>query len=151
MELDSEINTMIQDVTKALGKPIESSEYWIVDRGMPHQSESLLDGMMGVYTFWHNGKSLKIGKAGSKSSARFTSQHYSPKSARSTLAASILKDDDMQKFNINEQNVGEWIKSNCHRIDILIKEELGVFTMNLIESALHFKYEPKYEGFTSQR
>lgn len=37
------------------------------------------------------GRVLKVGKAGPNSAARFTSQHYSPASARSTLAGSIIK------------------------------------------------------------
>ena len=76
---------------------------------------------IAVYTFWYEGRFLKIGKAGPNSNARFLSQHYNPKSARSTLAASILMDENMQDIGITENNVGDWIKNNCHRIDILIE------------------------------
>lgn len=151
MELITEMDKLIKNVSNVLEKTIDSSKYEIVDRGMPHQPKSLPIGMMGVYTFWYNESFLKIGKAGSKSSARFLSQHYNPKSAKSTLAASILNDDDMLKLGIDEENVGEWIKKNCRRIDILINVELGIFTLDLVEAALHYKYEPKYEGFATQR
>lgn len=151
MKLISEMNKLIQNVSQVLGDPIDSTKYEIVDRGTPHQAKSLPVGMMGIYTFWYNGAFLKIGKAGFKSSARFLSQHYNPKSAQSTLAASILKDDDLLKLELNEENVGEWIKRNCRRIDILINVELGIFTLDLIEAVLHHKYEPKYEGFATQR
>ncbi|MGX8797709.1 hypothetical protein ACR6HW_16855 [Fusibacter sp. JL298sf-3] len=94
---------------------------------------------------------MKIGKAGPSSNARFLSQHYNPKSARSTLAASILADEKMQNKGINETNVGDWIKKNCRRIDILLDVNLGIFTLELIEAALHYRYEPIYEGFSAQR
>ena len=106
---------------------------------------------MGVYTFWYNDVALKIGKAGSKSNARFLSQHYAPHSAKSTLAASILVDKEMQNLDITEANVGDWIKQYCRRIDILLDADLEIFTLELIEAALHYKYEPKYEGFLAQR
>ena len=57
----------------------------------------------------------------------------------------------MQDIGINENNVGDWIKSNCYRIDILMDSDLGIFTLELIEAALHYKYEPVYEGFAGQR
>lgn len=107
--------------------------------------------MMGVYTFWYEGDFLKIGKAGPSSNARFLSQHYNPRSAQSTLAASVLSDMRMQDKGIHENNVGDWIKNNCRRIDILLDSSLGIFTLELIEAALHYKYEPIYEGFAAQR
>jgi len=94
---------------------------------------------------------IKIGKAGSNSGARFLSQHYNPKSANSTLAASLLKDSDMSVFGIDEANVKDWIKCNCKRIDIVMDSSLGVFALGLVEAVLHYYYEPKYEGFNSQR
>lgn len=151
MELKREINLLIKNVTQAVGKPIEEDKYEIIDRGLPHKPKTLPTGMMGIYTFSYNDKFLKIGKAGSKSSARFLSQHYNPKSAKSTLAASILRDHEMLNMGIKEENVGRWIKENCRRIDILVDVELGIFTLDLIEAVLHYKYEPKYEGFATQR
>lgn len=106
---------------------------------------------MGVYTFWYKEKFLKIGKAGPNSNARFLSQHYNPRSAQSTLAASILLDKGMQNEGITEGNVGDWIKNNCRRVDILLDADLGIFALELIEAALHYKYEPLYEGFATQR
>jgi len=107
---------------------------------------SLPNGKMAVYIFIHNNEFLKIGKTGLKSAARFTSQHYNPKSAPSTLAKAILNDERFTNLNISEGDIGTWIEQNCRRIDILINEALGVFALNLIESALHYRYEPKYEG-----
>ncbi|MDD3227895.1 MAG: hypothetical protein PHE09_01655 [Oscillospiraceae bacterium] len=146
-----EFDEIILEVTKLLGKPVDKKRYEIIDRGMPHEPKMLPFGKMGIYTFWHNGIALKIGKAGSKSNARFMSQHYNPKSAQSTLAASILSDQSMTHLDVSEANIGDWIKRNCRRIDILLDVDLGIFTLELIEAALHYKYEPKYEGFLAQR
>lgn len=142
---------IIEEVSQILGKPIDKEKYIIVDRGLPHYAQNLPDGMMGVYTFWYNGKSLKIGKAGPRSNARFVHQHYNPKSSQSTLSASILLDKDMTNKGVTQDNVGEWIRSNCHRIDILLDVSLGIFALELVESMLHYKYEPIYEGFHTQR
>lgn len=151
MDFVSEFDKIIFEVPSVLGKSIDKTKYEIIDRGIPHQPRSLPTGMMGVYTFWYQGEFLKIGKAGPSSNARFLSQHYNPRSAQSNLAASVLSDMRMQDKSINENNVGDWIKNNCRRIDILLDSSLGIFTLELIEAALHYKYEPIYEGFAAQR
>lgn len=151
MHLVEEIDKTINKIFEVLDKPIDKRDYEIIDRGIPHQAQSLPPGTMGVYVFLDGSKFLKIGKAGPRSNARFLSQHYNPKSARSTLAASILLDKEMQGEGILEENVGEWIKTNCRRIDILLNTDLGIFALELIEAALHYKYNPVYEGFASQR
>ena len=151
MNLKTEFSQIILETTMLLGKPVDKTKYEIIDRGLPHQPRVLPGNKMGVYTFWYNDVALKIGKAGSKSNARFLSQHYAPNSAKSTLAASILVDKEMQNLNITQFNVGDWIKQNCRRIDILLDADLGIFTLELIQAVLHYKYEPKYEGFLAQR
>lgn len=151
MDFVNDFDKIIREVSSVLGKSIDKGKYEIIDRGIPHQPKVLPSGMMGVYTFWYEGKFMKIGKAGPKSGARFLSQHYNPKSAQSTLAASILTDKRMQDKGIIESNVGDWIKNNCRRVDILLNSDLGIFALELIEAALHYKYEPIYEGFATQR
>jgi hypothetical protein len=143
----NEIDEIIRELSKILGKPIDPKFYEIHDRGIPHKPKSMPKETMGIYTFWYEGKALKIGKAGPKSNPRFLSQHYNPKSTQSTLAASILRDENMYHTGVVETNVGEWIKDNCQRVDILFSVELGIFTLKLIEAALHYKYDPVYEGF----
>lgn len=94
---------------------------------------------------------MKIGKAGPNSNARFLSQHYNPNSAMSNLAKSILSDVNMQNLGITEQNVGDWIKQNCRRIDVVIDRKVGIFALELVEAILHYKYSPIYEGYINQR
>ena len=151
MDFVDDFEKIIHDVSCVLGKPIDESKYKIIDRGMPHKPKTLPTGMMGIYIFLYKGQFLKIGKAGTNSNARFISQHYNPRSAQSTLAISILLDRRMDDQVIDESNVGNWIKNNCRRIDILLDSDLGIFALALIEAALHYKYEPIYEGFATQR
>lgn len=146
----SEFEEIILNVTAAAGRRLDTG-YEIIDRGVPHVPGTLKRGKMGVYTFLYQDEFLKIGKAGPKSYARFSSQHYHPDSAMSNLAKSILEDEQMQGLGITRDSVGDWIKQNMRRIDIILDESLGIFALELIEAALHFRYEPRYEGFKNQR
>ena len=146
-----EINTLIHEVTLAIGKPILKDKYEVVDRGLPHIPPTRLpDGKMAIYMFLLGDEFLKIGKANYRSNARFCSQHYGL-NAPSTLAKSLLSDSEMNYLNITSSNIKNWIKTNCQRIDIIVDADLGVFALELIEGIMHYKYEPRYEGFASQR
>lgn len=151
MNYTDELYGLIIDVTKALEKELDMSKVKIVDCGLPHLPTSLKPGTMAVYAFIYGDRFLKIGKAGSKSNARFLSQHYNLHSSQSNLATSILRDPEMTTLGITESTVGTWINKNCNRIDILLDSDLGCFALELVEAILHYKYEPKYEGFSSQR
>jgi len=151
MDYVHEIETLIQNTTLAIGKPILKDKYEIVDRGLPHIPPTRLpDGKMAIYMFLLGDEFLKIGKANYRSNARFCSQHYGL-NAPSTLAKSLLSDGEMSSLNITSSNMKNWIKTNCRRIDIIIDADLGVFALELIEGIMHYKYEPRYEGFASQR
>ncbi|WP_092639280.1 hypothetical protein [Acetanaerobacterium elongatum] len=151
MDYINEIDTLIQEVSSAIGKPISREKYEIVDRGLPHIPPSRLPAeKMAVYMFLLGDEFLKIGKANNRSNARFCSQHYGL-NAPSTLAKSLLEDSEMSNSKIVPSNIKDWIKTNCRRIDIIIDADLGVFTLELIEAIMHYKYEPRYEGFVSQR
>jgi len=151
MDYVHEIDTLIQEVSLAIGKPISRDRYEIIDRGLPHVSPTRLPAeKMAVYMFLLGDEFLKIGKANHRSSARFCSQHYGL-NARSTLAKSLLSDSGMSSLNITPSNIKDWIKTNCRRIDVIMDAELGIFTLEFIEGIMHYKYEPRYEGFVSQR
>jgi len=150
MDYVTEFNNQIQNASIAIGKPLSKESYEVIDRGIPHKPVGLPIGKMGIYTFLFDGHFLKIGKAGANSDARFRSQHYGFY-APSTLAKSIVSDAEMDSFDINETNVGDWIKANCRRIDVLIDSNMGIFALEFVEGLLHYLYEPKYEGFKSQR
>ncbi|MEG2411512.1 MAG: hypothetical protein RSA29_07385 [Clostridium sp.] len=149
MNIEKIENTLIE-VTDILNSKIDTRKFQVIDRGLPHSCKSLLKGKMGIYIFKYKDTYLKIGKVGAKSNARFTSQHYNPNSSNSNLAKSILSDDEMIKLGLDESNIEKWIKNNTSRIDILLDEDLGIFTLNLFEACLHYKFRPKYEGFKNQ-
>jgi hypothetical protein len=107
---------------------------------------------MAVYVFAKGPDILKVGKVGAKSQARYTSQHYNPGSALSTLAASILADRVSLGLNvIEEASVGRWIRENIDRVNFLMDERCGVPVLTLLETFLQCRLKPRYEGFKSQR
>lgn len=132
---------------------IDPNAVEVRDEGMPHKRYGLPKNKYAVYIFEYQGRILKIGKAGPKSSARFTSQHYHPSRAKSNLAKSLLADNEMASLlvDLTPDTVGEWIQSNVRRINVLIDVSASIFTLALFEAALQYKYQPKYEGFENQR
>jgi len=132
---------------ESVGIEVNKDQTKILDWGCPHKTESLPKGKMAIYIFIYNDICLKVGKVGPNSNPRYNSQHYNPKSSKSNLAKSILADDYFKTFDITEKNVGEWIKKNTRRINILLDENLGYFILNYIEAYFQLTYKPKYEGF----
>lgn len=119
----------------------------------PHVPPTRLPaGRMAVYVFSKGPDVLKVGKVGAKSQARYTSQHYNPGSAMSTLAASILADRQRLELpHVDEASIGRWIRENVDRVNFLMDERIGVPVLSLLESFLHCRLKPRYEGFKSQR
>ena len=119
----------------------------------PHSPpRKLPKGKMAVYVFSFHGKALKFGKVGPKSQARYTSQHYNPGSAQSTLAASLLKSgSEIGVMNVSEENVSEWIKKNTDRLNFVLNASCGKHVLTLLESFLQCRLQPVFEGFASQR
>ena len=119
----------------------------------PHVPPTRLPfGKMAVYVFSRGPDVLKVGKVGAKSQARYTSQHYNPNSAMSTLAGSILADrEGLGLADVNEASVGWWIRENIDRVNFLMDERFGVPVLTLLETFLHCRLKPRYEGFKSQK
>lgn len=67
------------------------AEVRIEPLGIPHTPKPLPQGWQGVYCFMYREAWLKVGKAGPKSALRWTSHHYHPGRAQSTLAFSLLR------------------------------------------------------------
>lgn len=119
----------------------------------PHKPPSALpSGKMAVYVFVWNGRCLKVGKAGPKSQARYTSQHYIPASSNSNLAKSLVAGHrKLGLSGITASNVGAWIKANVGRVNFLLDTECGIPVLTLLESFLQCRLSPVFEGFDSQR
>ena len=118
----------------------------------PHRPPTRLpQGQMAVYVFAREGQTLKVGKVGAKSQARYTSQHYNPGSAMSTLAASILADRSRHALSdADAETIGEWIRAKIDRFNFLIDERYGMRVLTLLEAFLQCRLDPLYEGFQSQ-
>jgi len=119
----------------------------------PHRPPTRLPpGKMAVYVFSDDERVLKVGKVGPRSQARYTSQHYRVGSAPSTLAASILKDAALlERHQLDEASVSDWIKNNTHRVNFIIDSDCGVPALTLLEAFLQCRLSPTFEGFSSQR
>lgn len=115
---------------------------------MPHKPPSKLPtGKMAVYVFSDKDRVLEVGKVGRRSQARYTSQHYNPGSASSTLAASLLKDENvLQRHGVNDENVSVWIKKNTDRVNFILDADLGFRTLTLLEVFIQCRLQPVFEG-----
>lgn len=115
----------------------------------PHrQPKSLPAGKRAVYAFFLNAQALKVGQAGPNSNARYTSQHYNPKSAGSSLARSILANPAKVGVpGIAASGIGDWIKEHTDRVNLLAPASLGDSFVSLLETFLHVRWKPTFEGW----
>ena len=115
--------------------------------GMGHQQGALPNGQMAVYCFFQGAQALKIGKANTGSNPRYQYQHYLPNSYGSVLAKSLLNDPQyLGQFNQN--TVGDCIKNNVIRYNIVLSAQHHRNILHFIEAFLILKFEPKYEAGT---
>ena len=140
-------------VARLAGVVLSNDAISIEHLSAPHRPPTKLPlGKMAVYVFSNGPEVLKVGKVGAKSQARYTSQHYNPGSALSTLASSVLTDHERLGLgDIDKANVGQWIRGNIDRVNFLIDVNYGVPVVTLLEVFLQCRLKPRYEGFKSQR
>src|ERR1700745_428202 len=113
----------------------------------PHRAPATLPaGKIAVYIFFLQGQALKVGIAGPISKARYTSQHYNPRSANSCLARSILKNPGKLAVSLTADSVGYWIEQNTDRVNLLAPVAFGLRRLSLLESFLHVRWNPLFEG-----
>lgn len=145
-----ELKNLIIGTTNLAGKPfVYGVDFKIIHQPLHHKPAKLEPGFMAVYTFLWGNTFLKVGQVGPKSNARYQSQHYLTFRNRpdaSTLARSITDDTSMNYLGLNDDTVGDWIRNNCERFDVLIDAKYGKIVLNFIEGLLQYKLEPKYEG-----
>jgi hypothetical protein len=146
-EMDDALMTFVT-VTELAGEPLKRDEMLIEYLVAPHTPPSTLSaGKMAIYAFWWNDNWLKIGQAGLKSSARYTSQHYNSGSSISNLSKSLISDTRMNDFiGFDTNNPGAWIKMSTCRVNILISARRGRAMLSLLEAFLHVRLKPRYEG-----
>jgi hypothetical protein len=91
------------------------------------------------------GPCLKVGKASETSNPRYQYQHYNPHSVKSNLSASLL-DDGAAPPELTDASVGDWIKDNTLRINLLLPAAKGAAALNLLEAFVQARLHPRYEG-----
>jgi hypothetical protein len=112
----------------------------------PHLPPTALPlGKVAVYVFSRGPDVLKVGKVGARSQARYTSQHYNPGSANSTLASSIFTDrGHLGLPQVDVSGVGRWIKENVDRVNFLMDDRYGIPALTLLEVFLQCRLEPRH-------
>lgn len=95
------------------------------------------------------GRVLKVGKVGPNSAARFTSQHYSPGPARSTLAASPIKYPILWPWlGITAEDAADirsWMIRNLDRMHIFVRQPSPEF-LTTVELYVRARIGSVYEG-----
>jgi len=145
-EVDSAI-VSFTTVAGLAGNPISKADFEVEYLPAPHRPPTRLPaGKMAAYGFWGDGVWLKIGRTGPKSKARFTSQHYNPGSAMSTLAGSLAKDPHrLTVIGFDLHAPGAWIITATHRVNILLPAHKQIKLLALLEAFLHLRLRPRYE------
>ncbi|NOG93813.1 MAG: hypothetical protein HND42_11285 [Armatimonadetes bacterium] len=133
-------------VAKLAGRMVVAEDFEVDCCAAPHVSpRNLPIGKMALYAFHSPAGWLKIGISGANSQARYTSQHYHPGSAPGTLADSLLKDPTFSHEAFCRDRPGDWIKSDCNRVNILVDARHGRPLHALLEAFLHVRLNPRYE------
>jgi hypothetical protein len=133
--------------TTLAGYECDAQKIWVDIAPAPHRPTGLPAGRMATYCFFLNGRALKIGIAGPNSDPRYRSHHYSPTRAPSTLARSILKHPNKIGITaIPAGSIGDWIKANTDRINLLLPASYGKAMLSQLEAFLHARWNPLYEG-----
>ena len=154
MTMDSDqLANDFRQVAELAGFSLAAGDFCVESFPAPHRPPTRLPaGKMAVYLFGHQGRVLKIGKAGPNSKARYTSQYYSPRAARSTLAASLLtRGDEVGIRGIADSTVGDWSRHNTDRHNFLLDSGYPIRLLTLLESFLQCRLDPVFEGFRNQR
>ena len=149
----AQLTTEFRQVAELAGSSLAAGDLRVESLPAPHRPPArLLPRKMAVYLFCHQGRVLKIGKAGPSSNARYASRHYSPRAAQSTLAASLLKrGTEIGIREIGDSTVGDWIRQNTDRRNFLLDSGYPVRLLTLLESFLQCRLDPVFEGFRNQR
>ena len=127
-----------------------------------HQPCNLRPGHGAVYFFSISSssvapsvpnRSLKVGKAGTNSNARFRYQHYKSGSAKSTLSGAIENNPILWKFiglSSYDNEVGDWIRNNTDRDNFYIRKDQKEI-IGLLEIYIKARLGPVFEGSLSSK
>lgn len=123
----------------------------------PHKPSKLPFRKHAIYWFSVGDRCLKVGKSGPQSAARYTSQHYNPRSSPSNLAKSILSNRDrlkavihpemqIQVDGLDELTVGKWIKQKTSRCNLIVDLAVNDRALSFLETFIQARLQPLFEG-----
>lgn len=139
-------------VAELAGVSLDQNDFIVDKRPAPHVPPTKLpDGKSAVYIFIFKGQTLKVGKAGPNSNARYTSQHYNAEGAKSNLAKSLVDHGNLIGLTLSKDEAGSWVRANTDRINFLLDAKYNKFVIPLLESFLQCKLEPVYEGVMKKK
>ncbi len=150
-----EILGAFEQVAALAGLRLPANSIRVVSLAAPHRRPALPPQSQAVYSFFLENRCLKVGKAGPKSPARYSSHHYGLH-ARSTLARSVLDHREQiaslvewraaEIRALNGESVGPWIEANTRRLDFLLPTNAGSAALALLETFLQARFNPVFEG-----
>jgi hypothetical protein len=134
-------------VAQLAGEPIGWDAIEVEYLRAPHRPPSRLPAdKTAIFGFWGDGVWLKLGRAGPNSNARYTSQHYNPGSAPSTLAKTLADDPHMLTVaGFDPTAPGEWMKDVTHRVNVLLPASTHPELVLLLEAFLNLRLRPRYD------
>lgn len=123
----------------------------------PHRRPSSLPvGTQAIYAFLLRDTCLKVGKAGPKTQARFTSQHYGA-NAPSTLAKSIIRNrgpilslvpqgarGEVEDLTIT--SIGRWLEQNTSMFHLFLPATVPSCALAFAEAFAQCRLHAIYEG-----
>lgn len=159
------IVAQFQEWAAAERLPVAKAHIQVVSLGVPHHPVTLPRGWQGVYNFQFGNAWLKVGRAGPNSNARWVSQHYGAGRSLSSLSWSLLTYAHFSSFQhpalpaafkeqvalVHPDRLGNWIKENCLRVNILLNAEVGRPALARLESIAQGVLKPIFEGRWDKR
>ena len=143
-----EITNLIYEATKLTSWVLTpGDDFYVVWQPCGHEPAPLPAGYMAVYSF-HNDiyGCLKVGQAGPNSNQWYQRDHYFL-DKDSSLAVNLTEDKTLHEC-ITEENVGDWIKENCERYDVIIKtpknDKNNKKILNMVDGLLEMYFNPRY-------
>lgn len=93
---------------------------------------------------------LKVGSAGVNSNPRFQFQHYSPNSAGSNLAKSLLGHRYLWSWlgieGLTEHNVKQWMLANLERVHFFVPSSATATVLKPLEVYIRARVGSVFEG-----
>lgn len=146
IDYKADIYKVISDTCDECNIKFDKSDYQIdVSEEYSHNSRSLPLGMRAVFLFiTADEKCLGVYRANKNSNAAFQSHPYGINRSAGNLSKSLYGDPNSPQYH--NENVGEWIKANTKRIDIIYNGEYSDYFSQYLKYKLQEEFKPIYKA-----